>query len=76
MNVKEWDMDVLSDLNKEDQASILDIPLTNSNHVDTLFMHLEVSGIYSIKSHINFYKLIREVRIQERTIIFGRCSGV
>ncbi|XP_017250538.1 uncharacterized protein LOC108221151 [Daucus carota subsp. sativus] len=50
-NTKEWDRAVVIDvLNEIDQAYVLNIPLSASNHVDSFFWHLEESGIYSVKS--------------------------
>lgn len=51
MDKKDWDLEVVSDmLNERDQACVLTVQLSESNHNDKFYWCLEDSGIYSVKS--------------------------
>lgn len=57
MNSKAWDLEVLTDvLNERDRACVMNIPVSESLYVDTLFWLFEDSGIYLVKSA---YKLLQ-----------------
>lgn len=64
VNIKEWDEDLVRDVNERDVVIILGIYLSSSNLEDSWYWSNETSGIYLVK---NGYRWLLSLKMVART---------